>query len=71
MTTNRSKIDKKVAKDIRDIIIFLIGTVGIIHEEFFSDKDRPTLILLYGAMLGVTTWLRLDERKNGGNGGND
>lgn len=46
----------------RDLIIFLVGLGGIVHETFLTTDDRPTLLILFAAMIGLPAFLRLDER---------
>lgn len=47
----------------RDAVIFIVGLIGIIHEAFFTSGDRPTLLILFAAMIGLPAFLRLDERR--------
>ena len=49
----------------RDGAIFVTGIVGIIHEVFFTVTDRPYLIFLFGAMIGLPAFLHIDERGKG------
>lgn len=46
----------------RDAVIFITGIVGIVHEIFFSEADRPYLVVLFAAMIGLPAFLRIDER---------
>jgi hypothetical protein len=46
-------------------VIFGTGIIGIIHEIFFSTSDRPTLLILFAAMIGLPAFLRIDERGKG------
>jgi hypothetical protein len=48
----------------RDLVIFGTGILGILHEVFLSTSDRPTLIILFGAMIGLPAFLRLDAKDN-------
>jgi hypothetical protein len=41
-----------------------VGLVGIAHETFFTHEDRPTLLILFAAMIGLPAFLRLDERRS-------
>ena len=45
----------------RDTILFLSGLGGIIHETFFTHLDRPDLLVLFMAMVGLPAFLRQDE----------
>jgi hypothetical protein len=60
------KRDRKWRRKLtRDGVVFAIGVVGIIHEIFFSTTDRPTLIILFAAMIGLPAFLHIDERGRG------
>jgi hypothetical protein len=48
----------------RDLTIFLVGLGGIVHEAFFTHEDRPTLLILFAAMIGLPAFLRLDEKRS-------
>jgi hypothetical protein len=43
--------------------LFVTGLLGILHETFISGVDRPGLLVLFGAMVGLPAFLRNDERK--------
>lgn len=47
----------------RDRMMFLIGAGGFIHELLTSGAERPTLLLLCGALMGLPAFLRRDEEK--------
>lgn len=51
---------------VRDAILFIVGLAGIIYVTLTNGGDRPTLLVLFGAMIGLPAFLRTDERKNGG-----
>lgn len=44
----------------RNAILFLGGLVGVIHETLFSHTDRPTLLILFAAMMGLPAFLGRD-----------
>lgn len=47
----------------RDGVLFVIGILGIAHETLVSGpSERPTLLLLFGAMVGLPLFLRADDR---------
>lgn len=41
--------------------------LGVIHETLVGIGERPTLLLLFGAMMGLPAFIRKDG-KNGKNG---
>lgn len=47
----------------RDIILFLGGLAGVMHETIRSTSERPTLLLLFAAMMGLPAFLRSDEAR--------
>lgn len=51
----------------RKDILFVAGLVGIAFEAY-RGGERPTLLLLYAAMIGLPIILRADEQRqsNGG-----
>jgi hypothetical protein len=50
----------------RDSVLFAGGLLGVLHETVLSKADRPTLLLLFAAMMGLPAFLRADEKKKGG-----
>lgn len=50
---------------IRDIVLFFGGLAGVANEALGSGVERPTLLLVYAAMMGLPVVLRKDESKNG------
>lgn len=46
----------------RDLALFIVGLLGVLHEVFFTALDRPSLVVLFAAMMGLPLYLR----KNGG-----
>lgn len=49
----------------RDIALFVAGLAGVAHETLAAHAERPTLLLLFAAMLGLPAFLRADEKRNG------
>lgn len=47
---------------IRDVALFVGGVAGVIHETVLSETERPTLLLLFAAMLGLPAFLRSDDK---------
>lgn len=50
-------------KITRDLALFLLGFSGVIYETVVSEGDRPTLLILFGACLGLPVFLNSDEAK--------
>jgi hypothetical protein len=48
----------------RDALLFLTGLALIVNEAVIrSGPERPTLLLLYAAMVGLPAFLRADSRR--------
>jgi hypothetical protein len=56
--------------DVRDAILFFAGLTGVAYETIAVQVDRPTLLFLFGAMMGLPLFLRADERKQRNDEGN-
>lgn len=52
----------KRAKITRDGILFITGLAGIVYETVVTKTDRPELLLLFGAMVGLPAFLHQDDR---------
>ena len=48
---------------IRDVALFVAGLAGVIHETVFTSLERPALLVLYAAMMGLPAFLRADESR--------
>lgn len=57
-------------KVVRDAVLFFGGLIGVMHQEFGTTTERPTLLLLYAAMMAVPVGLRADERRRRNGNGN-
>lgn len=56
----------KFTPAVRDVVLFIVGLAGIIYVTLTDGGDRPTLLVLFGAMIGLPAFLRTDEARNGG-----
>lgn len=65
MTTRRARRRKKVWTFplIRNVSLFVAGLAGVFYETVFTTVDRPTLLLLYAAMLGLPAFLQASEMR--------
>lgn len=45
----------------RDVVLFVMGAAGIVHETVFTRQERPVLIILFAAMVGLTGVIRSTE----------
>jgi len=48
-------------KITRDTVICTVGLLGVAHEVLLTEGERPSLLVLFGAMIGLPAFLRRDE----------
>lgn len=46
----------------RDTILFASGLAGIGYETIGNKAEKPTLLILFAAMVGLPAFLRTDEK---------
>ena len=46
----------------RDTVLFVVGLLGVAHETLLRSADRPTLLLLFGAMIGLPAFISKDAK---------
>lgn len=46
----------------RNTVLFIVGLLGVAHETLVSQADRPTLLLLFAAMIGLPAFISKDEK---------
>lgn len=44
--------------NFRDIVLFVVGLGGVLHETVLTASERPTLLILFAAMMGLPAFLR-------------
>lgn len=47
----------------RNTILLVVGLAGVAHETLVNNTDRPTLLLLFAAMIGLPAFINKDEKK--------
>ena len=47
----------------RNTVLFVVGLLGVAHETLLNEADRPTLLLLFAAMIGLPAFISQDEKK--------
>lgn len=50
---------------VRDNIWLVVGVVVIFHEVFWRDDERPFILALAGALMGLPFVLNADRVRNG------
>lgn len=54
---------RPTTKVARDTILFVVGLLGVAHETLVNNSDRPTLLLLFAAMIGLPAFIGKDEKE--------
>lgn len=52
-----------VVKIIRDLGIFVLGAYGFVHELLRSGAERPQILIMSAAMMGLPLIIRGDEKR--------
>lgn len=55
---------RKWPRITRDTVLFVAGLAGVFYETVFTKGDRPSLLFLFGAMIGLPAFLRSDEKNS-------
>jgi hypothetical protein len=55
----------------RDTVLYVLGLAGIAYETLARDGERPTLLLLFAAMVGLPKFLQGDEHSHHEDGKDD
>lgn len=54
----------KTSKIGRNTILFVAGLAGVAHETLLNNSDRPTLLLVFAAMIGLPAFIGQDAKSN-------
>lgn len=64
MAYNQQQPQMRHWKPIRNITLFTAGLLGVAHETVLHPLgERPTLLVLFAAMMGLPLALHHDEKK--------
>jgi hypothetical protein len=47
---------------IRTAVLFIGGLIGVAYVTLTDQTDRPTLLILFAAMMGLPLFLHTDEK---------
>jgi hypothetical protein len=47
---------------VRTTVLFFGGLAGVAYVTLVDQTDRPTLLILFAAMMGLPLFLRTDEK---------
>lgn len=50
-----------LTKISRDIVLFVAGLLGVLHETLFTNGDRQFLLIIFAGMMGLPVFIRKDE----------
>jgi hypothetical protein len=56
----RRKVNIRIT---RDLVLFTFGLAGIAYETVVVHVDRPSLLFVFGACIGLPAFLHADEKK--------
>lgn len=56
---------KRRVRITRDGILFVAGLGGLVHEVLREGTERPTLLFMFAAMMGLPAFLQKDEKNKG------
>lgn len=51
-------------QNTRDVILFFGGLAGVFNETVLTSTERPTLLILFAAMMGLPAFLRSDDKNH-------
>lgn len=51
-------------KVVRDTVLFTVGLAGVAHETLVAHAERPTLLLLFAAMIGLPAFISKDDKEH-------
>jgi hypothetical protein len=47
---------------VRDVLLFLVGAAGVFHETVIENAERPQLLILFAACLGLPAFFPIAKR---------
>ena len=47
---------------VRDIVTFIVGILGVIYETVIAQVDRPVLLAVFAAMIGLPAFLATEVK---------
>lgn len=60
-----SNATRKTLRVSRDTVLFAAGILGVVHETIIASTERPQLLMMFAAMMGLPAFLKADEAKKG------
>lgn len=65
----QEEVRRRLPRITRDTLMFSVGLIGVVHETaaiWVADQtfgERPVLLGVFVAMMGLPAFLHLDEKK--------
>lgn len=56
-------VSTRTLRTLRSAILFAVGIAGIVYEIVVDHGERPTLLILLAAMVGLPAFLSADEKR--------
>ena len=56
-------VSRPTREATRATVLFVAGLAGIAYETLAEHGERPTLLILFAAMIGLPLFLGADERR--------
>jgi hypothetical protein len=58
---SRITLKRPTGIQIRSTVLFAAGLAGLVHETLWSASERPTLLIMFAAMMGLPLFLKADK----------
>jgi hypothetical protein len=58
----RITLTRPTGVQLRSAVLFTAGLAGVLHETLWSASERPTLLIMFAAMLGLPLFLKADAK---------
>lgn len=61
-----SQLVQTIVKVVRDFVIFVLGAYAFIYELLRAGSERPQILIMSAAMMGLPWIIRTDEKRQEG-----
>jgi glucose dehydrogenase len=61
-----TRFSRYTGAQVKAALLFVGGMAGAAYETLWQAAERPTLLVLFGAMMGLPFFLRADANRLGG-----
>jgi hypothetical protein len=56
-------------RHLRSAALFVVGLSAFVYEVISNQGERPTILILAAAMMGLPAFIGMDERRRNNNNG--